>query len=88
VKLNKVLGNFYLDLRKTDGKQYKTTSLNCLRYSLNIYLKGPPHNKKFDIIKDSSFSNSNANFKAAIAELKRIGLWRCGTVFGHSVNQG
>ena len=37
-------------------------------------MKGPPHNKKFDIIKDSSFSNSNENFKAAIAELKRIGL--------------
>lgn len=63
-----------MDIRKTDGKQYKTTSLNCLRYSLNRYLKGPPHNKKFDIIKDSSFSNCNENFEAAIAELKRIGL--------------
>jgi len=37
-------------------------------------LKGSPHNKKFDIIKDSSFSNSNENIKATIAELKRIGL--------------
>jgi len=59
-----------MNIRKTDGKQYKTTSLNCLRSSLNRYLKGPPHNKKFD----SSFSNSNENFKAAIAELKRRGL--------------
>jgi hypothetical protein len=74
VKLDEVLGHLYMDIRKTDGKQYKTTSLNCIRYSLNRYLKGPPHNKKFDIIKDSSFSNSNENFKAAITELKRIGL--------------
>ena len=37
-------------------------------------MKGPPHNKKFYIIKDSSFSNSNENFKAAIVQLKRIGL--------------
>jgi hypothetical protein len=72
VKLDEVLGHVYMESRKTDGKQYKTTSLNCLRYSLNRYLKGQPHYQKFDIIKDSSFSNSNENLKAAIAELKRM----------------
>jgi hypothetical protein len=53
VKLNEVLGHLYLDLRKTDGKHYKTTSLNCLRYSLNRYLKGPfsiPRRQKYNLI--------------------------------------
>jgi hypothetical protein len=31
VKLDEVLSHFYMDIRKTDGSQYKTTSLNCIR---------------------------------------------------------
>jgi hypothetical protein len=74
VKLDEVLSDFYMDIRKTDGSQYKTTSLNCIRYSINRYLKAPLHNKKLDIIKDAAFTNSNENFKAKTAELKRMGL--------------
>lgn len=73
VKLDEVLSQFYMDVRKTDGSQYKSTSLNCIRYSINRYLKAPPHNKKLDILKDAAFANSNENFKAKTAELKRLG---------------
>ena len=74
VKLDEVLSHFYMDIRKTDGSQYKTTSLNCIRYPINRYLKAAPHNNKLDIIKDAAFANSNENFKVKTAELKRMGL--------------
>ena len=72
--LDEVLSHFNMDVRKTDGTHYKTTSLQCMRYSLNRYVKAPPHNKTFDIIKDSCFAKCSENFKAAVAELKRMGL--------------
>jgi len=46
-----VLSHFYMDIGKTDRLQYKSTSMNCIRYSINRYLKAPPHNKKLDILK-------------------------------------
>ena len=64
VRLNEVLARFYMDLRKPDGDHYKSTSLEGIRSGLNRYLKSPPHNKPFDIVKDSAFSESNKNFKA------------------------
>ena len=73
-QLDECLAHFFMDVRKSDGEHYRTTSLSCLRYSLNRYLKVPPYNKKFDIVKDASFANSRENFKAAIAELKMMGL--------------
>ena len=57
------------------GKQafYKASTLENLRHSLNRYLKSPPNEKGFDIIKDKEFSASNESFKAALRELKDIG---------------
>ena len=75
-QLNECLAHFFVDVRKRDGERYRTTSLSCLRYSLNRYLIAPPYNKTFDIVKDASFANSRENFKAAIAELKMMGLGR------------
>ncbi|VDI73208.1 Hypothetical predicted protein [Mytilus galloprovincialis] len=74
LKLDEVLGHFYMDVSKADGNRYKTNSLQCLRYSLNRYLKAPSYNKKIDIVNNESFSASRENFKAAMAELKRMGL--------------
>lgn len=74
LKLDEALGHFYMDVRKSDGNRYKTNSLQCLRYSMNRYLKAPPYNKKIDIVNDERFSASRENFKAAMAELKRMGL--------------
>lgn len=58
-----------------NGKQafYKASTLENLRHSLNRYLKSPPNEKGFDIIKDREFSASNESFKAALRELKDIG---------------
>ncbi|VDI46488.1 Hypothetical predicted protein [Mytilus galloprovincialis] len=43
-------------------------------HGINRYLKAPPHSKTFDSVKDSSFNDSNANFKAVLTESKRFGL--------------
>ncbi|CAG2220574.1 unnamed protein product [Mytilus edulis] len=74
VRLNETLGHFYVDLRKGDGERYKASSLESIRHGINRYLKAPPHSKTFDIVKDSPFNDSNANFKAVLAESKRFGL--------------
>lgn len=60
----------------TDGGKlgfYKASTLENYRHSLNRYLKSPPNDKHFDIIKDRQFSESNQSFKAALRELKNIG---------------
>ncbi|XP_060080750.1 zinc finger protein 718-like [Ylistrum balloti] len=72
-QLCKHLGHFYMDARKHDGTHYKTSSLEQFRYSLNRYLRSPPFNKQYDIIKDCEFSEANVNFKAVMNELKRMG---------------
>jgi hypothetical protein len=73
VKLNEVLGHCYLNARKQDGDHYKATSFENIRHALNRHLQCVPYNRKMDIIKDTAFSDANVCFKAALAELKRIG---------------
>ena len=82
VRLNEILIHFYLSARKQDGKHYKATSFESMRHALNRYLQSPPFNRKVDIIKDSEFCDANVSFKAALAELKRIGK---GNVEHHAV---
>ena len=67
------LGSYYFNARTVDGGLYKRSSLDNFRHSLNRYLRAPPFNKSFDIIKDSVFREANDNFKAASAELKQEG---------------
>ncbi|XP_063443130.1 uncharacterized protein LOC134723448 [Mytilus trossulus] len=74
VRLNEILGQFYMNARKPDGNHYKISSLENIRYGINRYLRSPPYNKTFSIIKDAAFNNANVNFKAATSELKRMGL--------------
>ena len=73
VKLNEVLGHFYMNTRKQDGEHYKATSFQNIRHTLNRHIRGVPYNRKMDIIKDTEFSDANVCFTAALAELKRIG---------------
>jgi hypothetical protein len=73
-ELNEMLAHFYMDLRKADGTRYKSTSMEGVRNGLNRYLKSPPHSKTFDIVKDQQFNDANTNFRAVMAELKRLGL--------------
>lgn len=74
VRLNETLARFYMDLRKPDGGRYKATSFESIRHGINRYLKSPPHDKKFDIVKDSDFTDANTNFRAVMSEIKRMGL--------------
>ena len=68
VTLNAALSQFYVNLRKPDGTKYKMTSFESIRHSLNRYLKYPPFNKTFDIVKDEEFRNANVNFRAVMAD--------------------
>jgi hypothetical protein len=72
-QLNDVRKHFYLSARKADGEMYKVNTLESTRYSLNRYLKSPPVQKTFDIIKDNEFNEANMCFKTAITELKANG---------------
>ena len=42
-QLDECLAHFFMNVRKSDGLRYKTTSLSCLRYSLSRYLKARPY---------------------------------------------
>ena len=61
-------------LGKTRWRRYKTTSFDSIRHGINRYLKSPPHDKKFDVVKDSDFTDANTNFRAVMSEFKRMGL--------------
>jgi hypothetical protein len=63
-----------MDLRKPDGGRYKATSFESIRHGINRYLKSPPHDKKFDIVNDSDFTDANTNFRAAMSVIKPMGL--------------
>lgn len=67
--LNETLAHFHLDLRKPDGGRYKATSFELIRYGLNRYLKS-----LLITVKDSCFIDANTNFRAQMAEMKRMGL--------------
>jgi hypothetical protein len=68
LRFSEIQPHFYLDVR-TEGKMYKTNSLESLKHGLNRYIKSPPHSKKFDIIKDMAFNEANESFKLAMKEI-------------------
>ena len=71
--LNDKLISFYVDTRKTDGNNYKTSSLENFRHSLNRYLLQKTDGR-VNIVKDVAFTNANLSFRAMMAELKRNGM--------------
>ena len=73
-KLARVLGRFYLEVRKTrTGELYMESTLASLRRSLNRYLRSPPHLKSFDIIESESFDCANECYNTAIYNIRRAG---------------
>ncbi|XP_021338996.1 uncharacterized protein LOC110440331 [Mizuhopecten yessoensis] len=81
-RLDEALGHFYLDARKQDGSLYKTTTLEHFPHGLNRYLKAPLVSKKFDLLKDQDFHESNECFKTAVSDLKSSGK---GVINHHNV---
>ena len=71
--LNKLLTHYYIDARKSTGEKYRVSSLENIRFSLNLFFQMKNMNENFDIIKDKEFRDANLSFRAAITELKREG---------------
>ncbi|XP_072048836.1 uncharacterized protein [Amphiura filiformis] len=73
VELATHLASYYFNARTVTGELYKRSSLDNFRHGINRYLRSPPYNKKFDIIKDVEFREANDNFRAALCDLKSEG---------------
>ena len=71
-RLADVLTQYYVEVRREDGKQYKTGSLINLRAGLNRYLKSL--GKEIDLHNEAVFSKANLAFTANQAALKREGF--------------
>lgn len=68
--LPEILLNFYTDLRKVDGGQYKLQTLKCLRAGINRFTK---EKRNLDIIQDVRFTRTNEMFKAVTTQARREG---------------
>lgn len=66
------LKKFYVEVRRGDGKEYKTGSLINIRAGLNRHLK--MQGKAVNIISEPVFAQANLSFAANQAKLKREGL--------------
>ncbi|ESO87289.1 hypothetical protein LOTGIDRAFT_65112, partial [Lottia gigantea] len=69
-ELNEILGKFYSNVRTKTGEYYSYSSLTSFRYSLNRYFQSMAEGKRFDIIENSEFFNSNEIFSTVIKSLK------------------
>lgn len=59
--LPQVLLDFYSNLKKVDGGDYKLQTLKCIRAGINRYTK---EHRNLDIISDLHFTRTNEMFKA------------------------
>lgn len=71
--LDNILTEFYVSIRKTDGEQMKTSTLQTLRYGLNRAFKEIRNDSRFDILKNTNFSKSNLRFNDIKKDLKSKG---------------
>ena len=71
--LDQRLAEYWYGARTLKGEKYTTSSLENLRHSLSRYLRSPPHNKPYDIVKDAEFRESHEAFRGALRELKDEG---------------
>lgn len=58
-----ILSKFYVQLRKSDGSHYKTSSMNALKAGINRHLKSV-RSDMIDIARDREFTKANIAFKA------------------------
>ncbi|XP_072021059.1 uncharacterized protein [Amphiura filiformis] len=71
-QLADTLRKFYIEVRRADGKEYKTGSLINIRAGLNRHLK--MKGIAVNIISEPVFAQANLSFAATQAKLKREGL--------------
>ena len=76
--LAEILRKFYPSARQkndnNDGKGLPNAkqSLINIRSAINWYLQLPPHNKTWDLVKDSEFKAANITFKGIITLLTKV----------------
>ena len=70
-RLAEVLSKFYVEVRREDGKLYKTGLMINIRAGLNRYLKNK--GKAIDLIKEPVFAQANFSFQAQQVKLKEEG---------------
>ena len=58
--LPEILQNFYPNLRRVDGEDYKLQSIKCIRAGINRWTKA---NRNVEIISDVCFAKANEIFK-------------------------
>ena len=70
-ELPDILMDFYTNLRKVDGENYKLQSLKCIRAGINRYMKAE---KGIDIISSDKFVKANEMFRGVGKQLRIHGL--------------
>ena len=71
--LNKLLKQFYANVRRVDGEYYNRSSMCIIRQSINRHLKQPPHSKPYDIMTGFELKEANNTFKAICKKLRKEG---------------
>lgn len=69
-ELPEIMLDFYTNLRKVKGGDYKLQSLKCIRAGINRFTKA---NRNLDIINDTRFTQTNEMFKAVSTKARREG---------------
>ena len=69
--LSDILTDFYTNLHKTDGDNYKLQSIKCIRAGINRYMKAE---KGVDIIANDKFVKVNEMFRGVDKQLRMSGL--------------
>lgn len=72
-EMKKCLSRFYVSIRKTDGANYKKTSLLAIRAAIDRHLKSPPFNCKFSICDNSLFCEANKTLNSYLKHLSNTG---------------
>ncbi|XP_061191032.1 uncharacterized protein LOC133199202 [Saccostrea echinata] len=67
-QLNNLLTNFYLEMKKPDGKHYAGTSVMSIRYGLQKHFLKL---RNEDIIRNEKYSSCNKMFKEVLVKLRK-----------------
>ena len=65
LQLNNILGKFYAEARRADGKIYKKTSLFTLKFAIQRKMKAI-RGHDFDVINNNEFDRANENSKHSV----------------------
>ena len=70
----KHLRQFYVALRRQDGRQYSKSSYINIRAAVNRHLQSPPNSRQINIAHDRPFMSANHVFVGLLKDLKARGL--------------